>query len=86
MSDAIIVGLISGASAIIAALTSSFTTANKVQHELDKQNAVQSEQIKELTREVRVHNGFTERLPKLETAIEFLSKRIDKLEGKNDKQ
>lgn len=81
MSDAIIVGLIAGASSIIAALTSSWATSNKVQHELDKQNAVQNEQIKELTREVRVHNSFAEKLPKLEAKIEFLTERIDKLEG-----
>lgn len=82
MTDAIIVGIIAAAASIISALTSSFTTASKVQHELDKQNAIQNEQIKELTREVRVHNGFAERLPKLETAIEFLSARMDKLEAK----
>lgn len=83
MSDAIIVGIISGACAVIAALTSSFTTANKVQHELDKHNAVQDEKITELTREVRVHNGFAERLPRLETAIEFLNDRISKLEARD---
>lgn len=83
MSDAIIVGIISGVCAIIAALTSSFTTATKVQHELDKHNAVQDEKITELTREVRVHNGFAERLPRLETAIEFLNDRISKLEARD---
>lgn len=86
MSDAIIVGLISGVCAIITALASNFATSTKIQHELDKQNAVQNVKIEELTREVRARNAaidnITDRLPRLETTVEALERRVMLLEQK----
>lgn len=84
MSDAIIVGIIAGACSIITALTSNFATSQKIQHELDKQNAVQNVKIEELTREVRARNtaidSFTDRIPRLETIIDNLERRVAVLE------
>lgn len=84
MSDAIIVGLISGICAIITALASNFATSTKIQHELDKQNAVQNVKIEELTREVRARNAaidsLTDRIPRLETTMEAFDRRLTKLE------
>lgn len=86
MSDAIIVGLISGICAIITALASNFATSTKIQHELDKQNAVQNVKIEELTREVRARNAaidnIIDRLPRLEATIEALERRVMLLEQK----
>lgn len=53
---------------------------NKTVLALEKQLAVISEQIKELTREVREHNDFAHRVPVLEQKIKSVSQRIETLE------
>lgn len=50
---------------------------DKIQHELDKHNAVQDTKIDELTREVRQHNDFAMRIPVLEQRISALEKRCE---------
>ena len=42
--------------------------------------AVMQERINELTREVRKHNGFAERMPVVEEQIKVLNHRIEDLE------
>ena len=51
---------------------------DKIQSELDKHNAVQDERISELTREVRLHNNFAERIPVMEQRITALEKNVYK--------
>lgn len=50
----------------------------KIQHELDKHNAVQDTKLEELTREVRQHNDFATRIPVLEQRITALEKETFK--------
>lgn len=50
---------------------------DKIQHELDKHNAIQDTKIEELTREVRQHNDFAMRIPVLEQRITALEKRCE---------
>ena len=42
--------------------------------------AVMQERINELTREVRKHNGFAERMPVVEEQIKIINHRIEDLE------
>lgn len=53
-----------------------------IQTELDKHNAIQDERIRNLTAEVRKHNGFAERIPKVETEILDLKNRVNRLEDR----
>jgi uncharacterized membrane protein YecN with MAPEG domain len=55
---------------------------SKIAHEIAQHNAVQDERIAELTREVRRHNNFAERIPIVETKIISLEERIARLENK----
>lgn len=82
IDSAIIVALITLVGTIITVVISHMTMRDSIAHELDKHNAVQDEQLKELTREVRRHNDFAERIPTLETRVDNLEVRIDKLENK----
>lgn len=50
----------------------------RIQHELDKHNAVQDTKLEELTREVRQHNDFATRIPVLEQRITALEKETFK--------
>lgn len=49
---------------------------------LEKYQAVTDEKIAELTREVRKHNGFAEKIPVMEAEEKRLNERIKALENK----
>jgi hypothetical protein len=51
---------------------------DKIQHELDKHNAVQDTKLDELTREVRQHNDFAIKIPVLEQRVTALEKETFK--------
>ena len=63
--------------ALISLIGTVFTTKignDKIQHELDKHNAVQDTKLEELTREVRQHNDFALRIPVIEQRVAALEK------------
>ena len=85
MSEAIAVALIAaGASlvgTIITVLVSNKKTTNEVTHKLEMNQAVTDTKIDELTREVRSHNNFAQRMPVVEEQIKVINHRISDLEG-----
>lgn len=67
--------------AIITLIGTVITTKagnDKIQHELDKHNAVQDTKLEELTREVRQHNDFAMRIPVIEQRVTALEKETFK--------
>ena len=54
---------------------------DKIQHDLDKHNAVQDTKLEELTREVRQHNDFATRIPVIEQRVTALEKETFKNKG-----
>ena len=86
MSDAVIVAIISGAFSLIVGIVSALIAAksagNEVQKKLEIAQAVTDTKIDELTREVRKHNNFAERIPVIEEQIKVANHRIDDLEKK----
>lgn len=63
--------------ALISLIGTIFTTKagnDKIQHELDKHNAVQDTKLEELTREVRQHNDIVMRIPVIEQRVTALEK------------
>lgn len=76
MSEAIIVAVITGASAVIAQLLISRQQTRELYAELDKRQAVTDTKMDELTREVRAHNGHAERIVALETQVANLQRRV----------
>lgn len=67
--------------ALISLIGTVFTTKlgnDKIQHELDKHNAVQDTKLDELTREVRQHNDFATRIPVIEQRVTTLEKETFK--------
>ena len=78
-------GLITAAASItvsiislIGVIITTRASASKIQNELKINNAVQDERIQELTREVRLHNSFAERIPVIEQRITALEKNVFK--------
>lgn len=81
MSASVITAIITGAFSVIGTVSAVFASNNRILRELDKHNAVQDEQITDLTREVRRHNNFAERVPVLEEKVDSLTDRVKRLEG-----
>ena len=84
MSDGIIIAIISAVGSlivgIVSAVISAKATGNDVQKKMEIQMAVTDTKLDELTREVRKHNNFAERIPVIETKISVADHRIDDLE------
>lgn len=91
MNEAIIVALIAAAATIIGNMIisrkSTQEMAHKLEinqremaHKLETQQAVTDTKIEELTREVRAHNNFAQRMPVVENKIETLEGTVEKLQ------
>ena len=91
MSDAVIAVIITGVFSVIVQMIISHNASKDLYAKLDKQSeisdqkldaklekyqAVTDEKISELTREVRKHNNFAERMPVLEEKISALEKKV----------
>ena len=80
----IIVAAITGAASIVAVILTNMQSNKRVEHNLSTSQAVTDVKIDELTREVRAHNNFAQRMPVVEEQIKVINHRIDDLErGKN---
>lgn len=80
MSEAIIVAIITGGLSLIGVIVSNNRTAQSMDAKLDKQQAVTETKLEELTREVRMHNNFAQRIPVLEEQMRMANHRIADLE------
>lgn len=80
MSDAIIVAIITGGLSLIGVIVSNIHTAQSMDAKLDKQQAVTETKLEELTRDVRTHNNFAQRIPVLEEQMKVANHRIADLE------
>lgn len=81
MSEAIIVALITGGLSLAGVVISCMVTARKNETAIKVSQAVTDTKIEELTREVRLHNGFAQRMPVVEEQIKVINHRITDLEG-----
>ena len=80
MSEAIIVAIITGGLSLIGSIVSNNRTAQSMDAKLDKQQAIMDTKLEELTREVRMHNNFAQRIPVMEEQIKVANHRIADLE------
>lgn len=81
MNEAIIVALITGSLSLAGAVVSNLATARKNASVLQTQQAVTDTKIEDLTREVRAHNHFAQRMPVVEEQIKVINHRIHDLEA-----
>lgn len=79
MSDAVAVALISGGLALLGVIITSISTSRRMSAQLERNQAVMDTKIEELTREVRLHNNFAQRIPVIERDIKVINHRIDDL-------
>lgn len=80
MSEAVIVALITGGLSLAGVVITCLVTARKNETTMKVSQAVTDTKIDELTREVRLHNGFAEKIPVIQEQIKVINNRIADLE------
>ena len=81
MSEAIVVAMITGGLSLTGVVITCLATAKKSEKTAAVAQAVTDTKIDELTREVRAHNNFAQRMPVVEEQIKVINHRITDLEG-----
>ncbi len=79
--EGIITAFISGGLALIGVIFSNMSSNKKIEAQLKTQQAVFDTKLEELTREVRLHNNFAQRVPVMEEQIKVINHRISDLEN-----
>lgn len=82
MTNEVLVALITGGLAFLGVIVTNIGNNRKMQKELEKNQAVTDTKIEELTREVRQHNNFAQRVPVLENKVSVADHRIKDLEDR----
>ncbi len=79
--EIIMPSVISGIFAVVVSLITNISANKKLINdfklEVTKNQAVTDTKIDELTREVREHNNFAQRMPKVETKIDNLEEKVN---------
>lgn len=80
MTESILVALITGSLSLLGVIVSTKTSSKKTEQSIQTSMAVTDTKLDELTREVRTHNHFAQRMPVVEEQIKVINHRIDDLE------
>ena len=80
MTEAIVVALITGGLSLLGVVITCMATARKNEKNTAVAQAVTDTKIEELTREVRTHNGFAEKIPVMQEQIKSIHRRLATLE------
>ena len=79
MSESIIVALITGGLSFVGVVITCLATARKNETAMRVSQAVTDTKIDELTREVRAHNNFAQRMPVVENEIKTIHNELTRL-------
>lgn len=80
MTEAVIVALISGGVSLAGIVITSILTTKKQEQATAVAQAVTETKLTELTREVREHNNFAQKMPAFEQRIKEVERRVGILE------
>ena len=80
MSESIIVAIITGGLSLVGVVITCLATAKKTEKNQAVAQAVMDTKLTELTREVREHNGFAQKMPVMQTQVDDLKRRVSTLE------
>ena len=78
--ESIVVAFITGGLSLAGVVVTCLATSRKNEHTIRTAQAVTDTKLEELTREVREHNHFAQRMPVVEEQIKVLSYRVTDLE------
>lgn len=80
MSEALLTALVTGGLSLAGVIISNLLAARKTEAAMRINQAVTDTKLEELTREVRAHNNFAQRMPVVEEQIKVMNHRIGDLE------
>lgn len=80
MSEALLTALITGGLSLAGVIVSNLLAARKTEVAMRINQAVTDTKLEELTREVRAHNNFAQRMPVVEEQIKVMNRSISDLE------
>lgn len=78
--EAVWAALITGGLSLIGVVLSNLAAARRTEQRMTTAQAVTDARLDELTREVRIHNNFAQRVPVLEEQLRFAELRLAALE------
>ena len=78
--EEIIVAIITGGLSLVGVIFTNVLSNRRVEASLQTAQAVTDTKIEALTREVRSHNNFAQRMPVVEEQIKVINHRINDLE------
>lgn len=81
----ILVAIITGGLALVGVVITNVAGNRRAEEKLRIAQAVTDAKIEELTREVRKHNGFAEKMPVMQEQIKVINHRIADLESNERK-
>ena len=80
MGEGVLAALITGGLSLAGVIVSNLLAARKTEAAMKVAQAVTDTKLEELTREVRAHNNFAQRMPVVEEQIKRIDLRIADLE------
>lgn len=80
MADAVWAALVTGGLSLVGVIVSNLLAAKKTETAIKVNQAVTDTKLEELTREVRAHNNFAQRMPVVEEQIKVINHRVADLE------
>ena len=80
MTESILVALVTGGLSLLGVMISASNSSKKTDQRIQTAMAVTDTKLEELTREVRTHNHFAQRMPVVEEQIKVLDHRLRDLE------
>lgn len=80
MTEAVIVALITGGLSLVGVVITCLATSKKQEKAAAVAQAVTETKLEDLTREVREHNNFAQKMPALQQEVKDLERRVGILE------
>ena len=80
MTESLLVALVTGGLSLLGVMISASSSSKKTDQRIQTAMAVTDTKLEELTREVRTHNHFAQRMPVVEEQIKVINHRIGDLE------
>ena len=80
MSEAILVAFITGGLSLVGVIVTCLATSKKAEKAAAVAQAVTETKLNDLTREVREHNNFAQKIPVIEQEVRALNRRVSDLE------
>lgn len=79
--ESIIVAFITGGLSLVGVVVtnilSSKRISSEIEHKLEIRQAVTDSKLEELTREVRAHNNFAQRMPVVENEVKWMKEKME---------